>query len=264
MGMKICSKCGNENSDEVNFCENCGTKLTISQKKCPKCQTINPNDSRFCENCGYDFNKPISKVTPSQKPAKDKKQVSGEKVVANQAEKKSVDEHPQSKQVEETRSVSVNEKPQTRVQANKPVQQTEQITKNPNSKWQWIASVVILVLIVGIGAYFLFGRSNTATEPATATSHSTTQASSSAKVAETSSSSAVTHRSAKAVNFNKSQIKNDVETTLGSIGGTNSVYVSPVNSNQSVLINNGTQSSASSIKIFILVTAYTMAKEEIG
>lgn len=39
------------------------------------------------------------------------------------------------------------------------------------------------------------------------------------------------------------------------------MYVSPVTSKQSVLVNNGTQSSASSIKLYILVTAYAMDKE---
>jgi len=56
-------------------------------------------------------------------------------------------------------------------------------------------------------------------------------------------------------------VKNDIATTIGTISGNNSVYVSPVDSKQSVLINNSSQKSASSIKLFILVTAYAMAKE---
>ena len=50
--VKICSKCGNENSPESMFCNACGNKLENEDNICPKCGNENPKESMFCNACG--------------------------------------------------------------------------------------------------------------------------------------------------------------------------------------------------------------------
>lgn len=63
-------------------------------------------------------------------------------------------------------------------------------------------------------------------------------------------------QSAQSKSFNSKQIKHDVEDSIGSVKGTNSVFISPVNLNRAVELHIKPQRSASSIKIFILATAF--------
>src|SRR3989339_145184 len=50
-----CSKCGFENADSLNFCNECGQKITIA---CPSCQANNQPGSKFCGDCGHDLTQP--------------------------------------------------------------------------------------------------------------------------------------------------------------------------------------------------------------
>lgn len=246
--MKICPNCGNQNPDDVNFCENCGTKLTETQKQCPRCKAMAPDDSRFCENCGYDFD--ATKVSnPRTISAADDPKLNKGEQSSNEA--KDTQKAPETMIAED--SVKSNDQP---VKASAIRQQT---SKKNGAKWQWGISLLILVLLIGGAAYLLHGHSN----KSTASSSSHVEKKHSTKARSSSSSRVASSRTSQSVSFDKSQIEGDITATIGSISGTNSVYVSPVDSKQTVLVNNGSQSSASSIKVFILVTAYAMAKENI-
>lgn len=50
-----CNKCGNEFSDEHNFCSFCGATLK-NTKYCPRCGCVNDGDACFCNFCGYNLN----------------------------------------------------------------------------------------------------------------------------------------------------------------------------------------------------------------
>jgi len=45
-----CSKCGNSNPINSNFCVKCGTKFSAT---CSKCGRTNPTGSAFCNQCGF-------------------------------------------------------------------------------------------------------------------------------------------------------------------------------------------------------------------
>jgi len=55
---RMCGKCGSANTDEDNFCGECGASIsaTVAQptpkKFCMKCGTKNENMGKFCLNCG--------------------------------------------------------------------------------------------------------------------------------------------------------------------------------------------------------------------
>lgn len=51
---RVCPVCGEENSDDNNFCKKCGNPLI---KKCPSCNTVVEEDSAFCPNCGQKLEK---------------------------------------------------------------------------------------------------------------------------------------------------------------------------------------------------------------
>ena len=57
--MKICNECGYQNSDESNYCSNCGSKLKNDEPSgvisCAKCGAKNNTESHFCLNCGADL-----------------------------------------------------------------------------------------------------------------------------------------------------------------------------------------------------------------
>lgn len=249
--MKICPNCGHQNLDGVSFCENCGTKLTVAQKPCPQCQTMNPSDSRFCENCGYDFE--TTKPTQSAK----KQANSDPEKPANSADM------PQVTTAKTASTPSGSKQP---VATTSQPSQSEQIPsrstpKKSKSKWQWVAGIAVLIMVAGIGGYLAYGHFATKSAPVTKRVEKTASSSAQSKKSRASSSATSQSSTAQSVHFDQSQIKQDISSTVGTIGGTNSVYVSPVTSKQSVLVNNGVQSSASSIKLYILVTAYAMDKE---
>lgn len=148
--MKICPNCGSQNPADVSFCENCGTKLAAAQKPCPQCQTLNPSESRFCENCGYDFE--AVKPTPSTKKQADPKP---EKPTSSADAPKAAVAKVTSAPSEPKRPVETTSQPT-------PSPSRSQATpKKDRSKWQWIAGIIVLIIIVGIGAYLVYGHSET-------------------------------------------------------------------------------------------------------
>lgn len=62
--VKKCQKCGQENSDDAQFCEECGQTLNGNESNsdyssknkglvvCQNCGTENAGDNSFCEKCG--------------------------------------------------------------------------------------------------------------------------------------------------------------------------------------------------------------------
>lgn len=120
---------------------------------------------------------------------------------------------------------------------------------------------VIIVAIVAGGAYHGLARSHqSAAKPATSrprqassrkvSSHAVSKAVTTPKTAARSSSGRATGQ------FDAAQVRQIVKTTMASVSGKKSVYVAPISGAQPVVVNNGPQRSASSIKIFVLVTAY--------
>lgn len=287
--MKICPNCGHANADDVKFCENCGTGLAATEKRCPRCQTLNPQANRFCENCGYDFTTAVAdsaaiepaepaetakttatpqSLAPTPTKASTSDGPAASETVATPPDRPTADSASASSTASETvgpadtaateatpsagpapaTSTATGSTAPTRTPTPEPAPQTPK----RKSKWQWLVSGLILLVLIGGGAYFLTRDTHHSAKPATSR---TTK-----KVA---SSSAATSKSASAstTTFDQSQIEDEVTTALNGLSGTTSAYVSPVDQNKTVLVNNGAQSSASSIKIFILVTAYAMAKE---
>ncbi|WP_261809804.1 serine hydrolase [Levilactobacillus humaensis] len=252
--MKICPNCGHGNPDGVNFCENCGTDLksesgtqtdTGQQKQCPRCQTLNPQDSRFCENCGYDFEAGDTKQSDTESAAS----------AASTPEKPTAEStvsEPQATPVEPVASKKVATHPQA-PESQASSQQAE--TPENKTKRQWLISAIILIILICGGGYLLYSNGNHTAKPA----HSEKKASSQSQPRQSSSSQATSHKAT--VSFDQAGIKENVTSALEPLQGTSSAYVSPVDSSQSVVVNNGSQSAASSIKVFILVTAYAMAKE---
>lgn len=190
--------------------------------------------------------------------------VANQATVANTTQSQ-VSERPVTPQTQSERQSHQGEQEQTSNDASdqstvtsNPATRTNQAAAH-KSKVPWLIALLVLIVAVGGATYFLYLR------PSTARSTAPTQSSVAHKKA-TRHSSSVTKNSQSttkptAVSFDQSQIRNDISSTVGAISGTNSVYVSPVNSKQTVLVNDGAQRSASSIKIFIMVTAYAMAKE---
>ena len=116
--------------------------------------------------------------------------------------------------------------------------------------------VLLIIASVGIGGYFIYTIRKEAPQ---------TQVAQPAKPQKKAKAQApaVKSQPKQTVNFDRSQIQADFHSTVGTLNAKTSTYVSPVDSNQNVLINNSAQRSASSIKIFIMVTAYSMAKEHV-
>lgn len=53
--MRKCSNCGFENTDDSNFCTNCGSALESNEtviKRCSFCGAENTPESKFCIKCG--------------------------------------------------------------------------------------------------------------------------------------------------------------------------------------------------------------------
>lgn len=53
--MKNCPRCGAENNDNNTFCEYCGHKFVVDEKKCPNCGATINGSSNFCNKCGCDL-----------------------------------------------------------------------------------------------------------------------------------------------------------------------------------------------------------------
>ena len=56
-----CPKCQFENTEDSNFCLECGQKL---EQKCPQCDKVLPVGAKFCSGCGH---KLTATSTPSEK-----------------------------------------------------------------------------------------------------------------------------------------------------------------------------------------------------
>ncbi len=61
--MPFCTQCGVEIQEEINYCPECGTRMTsakeediVPTKCCKQCGTLMPTDMLYCLNCGARFN----------------------------------------------------------------------------------------------------------------------------------------------------------------------------------------------------------------
>lgn len=121
----------------------------------------------------------------------------------------------------------------------------------PPRRWLNILASVVILLVLVVGGYLLFNHKST---------HQSGSKSATSSITSSSSDTQQPKAAKSALTFNKGQVTTIVNQTVGNIAGTNSVYVSPVNGQQNVLTVNRSQSAASSIKLFILITAYAMEK----
>ncbi|WP_155392249.1 zinc-ribbon domain-containing protein, partial [Levilactobacillus brevis] len=284
--MRKCQNCNHENPDNAAFCENCGIKFIDNLKKCPQCQTVNTSESRFCENCGYDFQSATPKDTGNEEQlqqsnrsnavhdlAEQQVPTSAADVTSTMANGSdnaisSAQERPQVQHAidgkEKSQSGSESESSQGKLSSAPDgasmmtggTPDKQRVSRLP--KGVRLVSGLVIILLIGVGAYFVYGHPSASSKAPSTPAVTNKERSNVATKESGTSSSGEKHKS---VNFNVTEIKKDIGATVGAIGGTNSVYVSPVNSEQSVVVNNGSQRSASSIKIYIMVTAYAMAKE---
>lgn len=233
--MKKCSNCGAINNDEAKFCEECGNAefTTVAQRECPHCHTLNDPEGQFCESCG---------------------QSTGEVI------------QPGLVITEE------NDTPQAEVKSNEASSnQSSGVPKETSKKeartkhTKMISAVVLLALIVG--GYFAYNASAKSQPKSKVANHSSVVKRDKTKQSESkqsSTSSAVMQseqREPTKLAFNKEKVNADLDQTITPLRGINSVYVSPVDSNETIVRNNHVQRSASAIKLYILVTAYAMDKE---
>ena len=68
--MKVCKNCGEINSNDVQFCPNCGGKAFVFQEErtCPHCGAANDKSFVYCISCGQKlFSEAVSveEVAPS-------------------------------------------------------------------------------------------------------------------------------------------------------------------------------------------------------
>lgn len=67
--MKVCKNCGEINSNDCEFCCNCGKSAFVFQEEtvCPHCGAVNDKSFVFCTNCGNELTPAVSeeaKVLP--------------------------------------------------------------------------------------------------------------------------------------------------------------------------------------------------------
>jgi ribosomal protein L40E len=65
--MKVCKKCGEINTNDCEFCCNCGESSFVFQEEiiCPHCGAVNDKSFGFCVNCGNE----LTPAVPSAKTA---------------------------------------------------------------------------------------------------------------------------------------------------------------------------------------------------
>lgn len=239
--MKKCCNCGATNSDEAKFCEECGstTFTNVTQQECPHCHVLNDPESQFCESCGQSMTtveQPASTIKSEMAEPKPESNLKPIEAHANQVESQQISEAKQGAE------------------------------KTPKSKQTKIIAGIALFVLLG-GGYFVYNAS--------AKDRPKTKVSSSSKVVkpvkpkqseskrETASSQVkqpAVKETAK-LNFNREKVNSDLDQSITPLEGTNSVYVSPVDSEDVIVRSNHVQRSASAIKLYILVTAYAMDKE---
>ncbi|GAA3619116.1 hypothetical protein GCM10022296_24020 [Secundilactobacillus similis DSM 23365 = JCM 2765] len=290
--MKFCPNCGTPNDETATFCENCGQQLptTSTPLTCPNCGHVSADGSQFCENCGHPLT-PVQASTESQvvqpTTAEPVQSVNDSDVPVNNPDPKPSNETPVAQTIqpepitqpephsvvndtiqsepqpvvndatvpEKTASVTPTEPPLADSTASNPTPPTTSVPapqqSTPPRRWLNILASVVILLVLVVGGYLLFNHKSTHQSGSKSATSSITSSSSDAQQPKAAKSS---------LTFNKGQVTTIVNQTVGNIAGTNSVYVSPVNGQQNVLTVNRSQSAASSIKLFILITAYAMEK----
>lgn len=203
---------------------------------CPKCGKKNKPDAKFCANCGAELRQP-----------KDKPKQSVKQPVIGQKSGQHQDTELQSQVVEAKNEVQ-----------NDSVSRTKKIQATKRNAWiRW--GVAIGVLVIAAGAAFFVYQNNQKSTPTPSNNSDYTATTSSDKSADSSSSASKSKVSK--IDFPKSTVKGTIEDAFGEMSGTTSVYVSPTDSDEKVVSNDGAQRAASDIKLFIMITAYQQVSE---
>lgn len=205
-------------------------------KICSNCGSQNENDALYCDNCGQPLeNKNVAPMKTCPR--------------CNTANK--VED-----QFCNNCGFKFNPKAQDTNKVAAPIVRneiTEKRAKN-NQPMKIVLGIILLVIIVG-GGYLIAGK---LAHKDSVPKKETTTAVSSSKEKKTSEK---TQSSENSLVLNKVKIKNDIATYMDDVDGKNSVYVSLTDDSAPVVENNHAQGSASMIKLFILITAYSMEKE---
>lgn len=235
--MKKCRNCGAMNNDEAKFCEECGntTFMNDIQRECPHCHVLNDPESQFCESCGQSITT-IEQSTPMTKSEVAQPNSKPVEVHTNQVDGQLINESKQNAE------------------------------KTPKSKQTKIIAGVALLVLLG-GGYFVYHASAKDQPKSKAISSSkvakpvkSKQSESKRKTASSQVQQPTVKETAK-LNFDREKVNADLDQSIAPLEGTNSVYVSPVDSEDAIVRSNHVQRSASAIKLYILVTAYAMDKE---
>lgn len=225
------------NNDEAKFCEECGyaTFINVMQQECPHCHSLNDPESQFCESCGQSMTT-LEQTASTIKSEMAEPKLKPLEVHTNQGESQQISE---------------------------PEQATE---KTPQSKQTKIIAAIALLVLLG-GGYFVYHAS--AKEQPKTKAISSSKVTKSVKPKQSESNQATTSsqlnqptvKETAKLNFDRAKVNSDLDQAIAPLEGTNSVYVSPVDSDEAIVRSNQVQRSASAIKLYILVTAYAMDKE---
>ncbi|MHA3065382.1 serine hydrolase [Lacticaseibacillus saniviri] len=134
-------------------------------------------------------------------------------------------------------------------------------------KWGGVMAVAVIALVVILGGIYVVvkpyaNQSSTREAVSIQVTRSAKQTTSSQKISKATTSSKISATSSSkratsaAVTWNQAAVRADINRYITPLAGTNSVYVTPMNASQPLVINNRPQRAASTIKLFILATAY--------
>ncbi|MFB9769137.1 serine hydrolase [Lactiplantibacillus modestisalitolerans] len=273
---KRCPRCQTVNAADNRFCENCGydfetTTIGQTDSQTPPATTSEP----AAESATATDATSSAATWEGGSAGGDQSAASEAPVAASQVPPRTdttSQTQPTRQATSSTAPKSTADRPQTSKTATRPqpggptktpLRAAQHQPKKPQSRL--VAGLVLVILVLAVGAFVYYQKQQTTTVKPAAV-QSSRKAKSHSKTASTSSSSSrqssSTNRStASKVTFHPDQVRADINNTIAPLSGDSEVYVTPVKGSQQVSVNNGSQRSASTIKIFILVTAYALEKE---
>mgnify|MGYP005980726643 FL=1 len=218
------------------FCQNCGNK--------------NKPGAKFCSKCGT--------VLRNKKQPERENQVDATSTSDVQPDVKQATSQPTGK-ADKSANSEVQAGAETTNEANSEVQNEvgTRAQKDSKKKW-WLWIIPVVVLLAAGGGFYVYKNHQTNTHSESDKSVATSKK---APAAESSSASSSSEPKKSTIDFPKSTVKGTIDDAFGDMDGTTSVYVSPTDSDEEVVSNNGAQRAASNIKLFVLVTAYKQVDE---
>ena len=292
-----CENCGHQNPANAKFCENCGQplieKTVSSTQTCPNCGEINDSHNKFCEKCGFDLRKQqsaekvepvvarrVTKSKPEKQSLADRFIEKDESIATPSSENISrseqsmaagsnqQDDHSQNTSTKSTDHSAITNT--SAVSGSQPVENRRTGRSNNQEKHRhtglWIIALLVLIVAAGGSYYFYRHQQNKqiavsrVAKESSSKSVAEKQSRSESKAASKSKAEKESSAKKSELNFTTSDIDDLIGSTIGQMSGVNSVYVSPADSSKTVIENNQSQRSASSIKVFIMAAAYQMAE----